>query len=346
MKKKIEKQELIDEAIYQKNQTYVMSNRLARVPKQMDIIPARIFCYALSQLSYYESNNDKNKKDEYGRLILSFPLSQMINDLKMENSNWNFYVAAIDRMESKALLKWDNDKEFCKTRIFSKVSYDKETKNVDLIFNPGLTNELTNLSMLFAKYSLEDVSKLKSKYSLQMLWYLVSCLGDKDKIEIKFSTKDLKHFYGLTKESYSYKNKFMRAQFESQCIEPLFEINDLPNYKLRIIKTKESNKVVGYKFILESLANSEDVIDVKPTNPYALTDEEKAQTKELIHQRQTDKQKIKDELLESNLYLKNDNGWSDEEYDKRIEYYMNNCAFALDPLMTLSQIEFEINEEW
>ncbi len=168
--------------------------------------------------------------------------------VNMERDNYSVFETLIRRLGKREILIKDPEKNrYVVYHIFSKLYFDLDNKVVELSYTPDFLPLISNLEKNFCKYDLENIEKLKSKYSV--LFY-IRAKAEMFKKKFSLSLDDISNLYG---KKYGGKTE----NIDIKIIVPMLkEINEHTDIVISTEKEYEAqqrgrSKVKGYIFKID-----------------------------------------------------------------------------------------------
>lgn len=168
--------------------------------------------------------------------------------VNMERDNYSVFESLIRRLGKREILIKDPEKNrYVVYHIFSKLYFDLDNKIVELSYTPDFLPLISNLEKNFCKYDLENIEKLKSKYSV--LFY-IRAKAEMFKKKFSLSLDDISSLYGKKYISYT-------ENIDKKIIIPMLkEINEHTDIVIFTEKEYEAqqrgrSKVKGYIFKID-----------------------------------------------------------------------------------------------
>lgn len=168
--------------------------------------------------------------------------------VNMERDNYSVFETLIRRLGKREILIKDPEKNrYVVYHIFSKLYFDLDNKVVELSYTPDFLPLISNLEKNFCKYDLENIEKLKSKYSI--LFY-IRAKAEMFKKKFYLSFDDISSLYGKKYTSYT-------ENIDKKIIFPMLkEINEHTDIVISTEKEYEAqqrgrSKVKGYIFKID-----------------------------------------------------------------------------------------------
>lgn len=165
--------------------------------------------------------------------------------VNMERDNYSIFESLIRRLGKREILIKDPEKNrYVVYHIFSRLYFDLDNKIVELSYTPDFLPLISNLEKNFCKYDLENIEKLKSKYSL--LFY-IRAKAEMFKKKFYLSIDDISSLFG---KKYGTKTE----NIDTKIIVPMLkEINEHTDIVISTEKEYEAqqrgrSKVKGYTF--------------------------------------------------------------------------------------------------
>lgn len=168
--------------------------------------------------------------------------------VNMERDNYSVFETLIRRLGKREILIKDPEKNrYVVYHIFSKLFFDLDNKIVELSYTPDFLPLISNLEKNFCKYDLENIEKLKSKYSV--LFY-IRAKAEMFKKKFSLSLDDISNLYG---KKYGVKTENIDIKI---IIPMLKEINEHTDIVISTEKEYEAqqrgrSKVKGYIFKID-----------------------------------------------------------------------------------------------
>ncbi|MCF0209729.1 MAG: replication initiation protein [Bacteroidales bacterium] len=167
--------------------------------------------------------------------------------VNMERDNYSVFETLIRRLGKREILIKDPEKNrYVVYHIFSKLYFDLDNKVVELSYTPDFLPLISNLEKNFCKYDLENIEKLKSKYSV--LFY-IRAKAEMFKKKFYLSADELSSLYG--------KKYLEDRNLDKKVIFPMLkEINEHTDIVISTEKEYEAqqrgrSKVKGYIFKID-----------------------------------------------------------------------------------------------
>lgn len=204
----------------------------------------------------YLFNEIYQKHDTNGVMLLSNSLLYEVMGLDEENPI--SFIILKKTFEKILLLKMQNSVSFF--NIIYSIREDMENGFAIIEISPLLKTDFMNV-LLVARNSLtKEIISLKSYHSALLYWNVLEALTNEPptaiKVEYFYTTQKIKELFNVKEDEYlnrSHFNTFQRTRFEKNVIEKsINEVNSLGSrLTIEYIKIKESNKVLGYKFVVK-----------------------------------------------------------------------------------------------
>lgn len=233
------------------------SNAIINSSYRLSLNELRIVLYGLSQID---------------PMATEFPLFHRINIKELaeffdigEKDRGSFY----DNIKDSLIRKfWERDfsyydetlGEIVKRRWLIEVRYGGKDGSLAYHYNPMIKDQLQQLARRFTSYSLANISKMKSAYSVRLYEIAIMHLNasQQSKITFKKDIKELKNNFGISdKYKYFY-------HFRSRVLETAKrEINKYSDIKIHY-EVKKLGRVVNAIEFTVSKKSPENVIPVLP----------------------------------------------------------------------------------
>lgn len=240
----------------------VKANQLIEAAYKLSLQEARIILVLVSQIN----KEDTEFKDYY------IDVKDFINILGLKGKSAYKEVEKITKKLNERVLEIEDIKENTLLQIswVSSAKYFRNEGYVRLRFDPDLMPYLLAVKSRFTQYTLLNVVKLRSVYSIR----IYELLKQYEKIgERVFLLSELKSILGLGETEYQ-----LFGHFNSKVLEQATkEINLKTDIKLEYEAIKKGRKVHKIKFLINP------VLDQKKELPNIISEEEKKLIEKLIN---------------------------------------------------------------
>ena len=135
------------------------------------------------------------------------------------------------------------------SRWVSEIGYNNQTSTIDLKFSPSVLQFITALESHFTSYDLEQVSDLKSKYSVRLYEILIAWRSQE--ITPMITVNNLRERLGLEKSEYKTMEAFKRRVIDLA----IKEISEKTDIKATYEQHKAGRKIIGFTFKLKKAKN-------------------------------------------------------------------------------------------
>ncbi len=219
----------------------IISNSLARSKVAYTLEEEKLLYYLFAHLNPFGENEP--------RVVLN---KTKIIELFGASSEARYTILK-DRFTGlifKSLLDIRDGKRTLIGIVIIDVEWTSESEDVIVDLNPKFMPYIQNLTSFYTRINWEAVRGFTSKHALRLYKYLSSWSVDDEAVLHTFTTKELKKFFSLEKDDYTYKGKFMRHLFEKYVLNAATnEINALvPEMRLMWYKQKKGGRIAGYTF--------------------------------------------------------------------------------------------------
>lgn len=238
------------------NRKVVQHNDLIQSVAKMDKIPLKIFEIAVSMI-------DTNNPPKDNLIYLSKEELFKLFDVSSDNKHFRF-KEAIKKMQDQAFfdIKEVTNKgyEFISINPLPTIRWNDYNDEVMVRFNPDIMPYLIDLKSNFTQYTIMDIVKLNSKYSITLYKWLTMHYNqyfkykeagnrtDKQLDALKNPYIKIKTLRELTDTTNEYKR--MNDFTKRILIEPINEINEQTNFFIEFEKFKKGKSVDGVQFFI------------------------------------------------------------------------------------------------
>lgn len=220
------------------NQVIKMDNMLVQKSTKFNAEQQKLFYVCLASL-----NKGVNKQNE-----VEIDKEELFNYLGLTDSDrWYRIRGQFKQLLQKSYVQFGTDEEFDDGFLITRTRSTR--KKIYVAFEPYFLPLLLELSSNYTKLLDDDVIDFNSKFSMALYQQLMrlNCYSS----NVQFTTKQLKDFFGLTKDDYVYKGHFNRALFETKTVDlAVKEINEKCKCirDLSYTKLYKGRQVAAYKF--------------------------------------------------------------------------------------------------
>ncbi|WEG74381.1 RepB family plasmid replication initiator protein [Vagococcus intermedius] len=239
------------------NRKVVQHNDLIQSVARMDKTPLKIFEIAVSAI-------DTNNPPKDNLIYLSKNELFKLFDVSSANKHFRF-KESIKKMQDQAFFDIKEVKnegyEFISINPLPTIRWNDYNDEVTVRFNPDIMPYLIDLKSNFTQYTIMDIVKLNSKYSITLYKWLTMHYNQYIKYKEAGSRTDkqldsLKNPYikiqslrELTDTTNEYKK--MNDFTKRILIEPINEINKQTNFSIKFEKIKKGRSVDGIQFFID-----------------------------------------------------------------------------------------------
>lgn len=128
------------------------------------------------------------------------------------------------------------------SRWVSEIGYNNQTSTIDLKFSPSVLQFITALESHFTSYDLEQVSDLKSKYSVRLYEILIAWRSQG--ITPMLAINELRERLGLEKSEYKTMGDFKKCVIDLA----INEISEKTDIVATYEQHKAGRKIIGFTF--------------------------------------------------------------------------------------------------
>jgi plasmid replication initiation protein len=245
------------------NRQIVISNALNESRFKMSRAEQKLFLYCIGNINNIEKNLYETiefNMVEFGKYLELNP-TRLYSDFKKLTFDLVSRVVEIDIGLAKCI----------QMNIISRVEYDDGKVKIDI--NPKIAPFLLELKNNFTKYSLKEVLRFRSLYSIRIFQILSQYVGLKT---VTFEMQKLRFMLDIGVEEYKLYADFKRKVLE----KALNEINKTSALSFAYEEIKTGRKVTSIKFIIKKFDTPKieyDKIDVTQTSTYKELTPEKAE---------------------------------------------------------------------
>lgn len=141
------------------------------------------------------------------------------------------------------------------SRWVSEIGYNNQTSTIDLRFSPSVLQFITALESHFTSYDLEQVSDLKSKYSVRLYEILIAWRSQG--ITPMLAIDDLRGRLGLEESEYKTMEAFKRRVIDLA----INEISEKTDIKATYEQHKAGRKIIGFTFKFKKVKKQKQIIE-------------------------------------------------------------------------------------
>jgi len=282
----------------------VKSNDLIISRYNLSLAEQRLILQVISMID----KDDEDFKDYY------VSISGYLNLIGNNSNNYYQIKKFVEELLKKPLHIPLQNGNFLICNWFSSIVYLSEKGTLVCRFDPHLKPYLLQLKNHFTSYRLENILKLKSKYSIRL--YEVLKRYEKIK-EIKIPLDNLREYLSIPK---TYKYNDIRKQILQPSLEDLKEYTDII---FDYYEIKDGKKVAKLKFVI--YLNKRNITDTDHENDKCLY-EEPVNT-------------LNDDL---EVLIK---ALPEAERTKSIEAYLSKCLQTYDAKYLLHQIKYVVEQK-
>ncbi len=245
--------EIFEKDTYQNYENkFALSNEFIRMPNRLSAPALKVFHLFLTKIEW----NKINPKNEYGEIVINTSINEIRRAIGSTSRDYRYYLEFLDELQMKAWIKIDKEMYYQKSLVMPNIKIWNQ-QEIEVTLNKELYLFFEKLYKNFTVFELTNVTKFKSRYAIILYMNLCSHMdhskGRKDPLSEtvwRYTTRQLKELFDLSKEDYVYNRRFNRALFEKYVVErAVNEINKSNSgIFIRWRKIKDGKRVRFYEF--------------------------------------------------------------------------------------------------
>ena len=232
-------------------QVVVVSNPLISASYKLDTIAQKLIRQLVSMI--------KPDDDHFEKKFYRISVADFVKLTKSENRNVYNQVKEAARKLKKVSITIKKQKSTIETNWIASFEYHDGDGWIEFEFSSKLESELLLIKEQFTKYHLENVSKLKSQYSIRIYEIIKQYLPIGSR---KIFIKDLKPILGIDETEYQ-----RYLHFRQRVLEPAYkEINLKTDLSYQWRPIKDVRKIIGIEFydIQQKITIPKELLDILP----------------------------------------------------------------------------------
>lgn len=234
------------------DQKFALSNDFIRMPNRLSAPALKTFYLFLTKIEW----NKLNTKNEYGEIVINTSINEIRKAIGSSSRDYRYYLEFLDELQTKAWIKIDKELYYQKSLVMPNIKIWNQ-QEIEVTLNKELYLFFEALYKNFTVLELANISKFRSRYAIILYANLCSHMDhSKDREDPlsetvwRYTTRQLKEMFDISKEEYVYNNNFHRALFERRVIgTAVHEINNSNSgIFIRWRKIKDGKRVRFYEF--------------------------------------------------------------------------------------------------